>query len=212
MAGPPRRYQPPPRPSRDLERSRQRSRQRSRPGQHQFRRSPPRFRGMSAGPAYHHKMGENPQYGEIYNSNSSIALACKLPMPGGIRGAVPRGGTHPTAAQAASNAPWEPCCGPADHDQRRARGTLSKRVKIRTPYVGQAAGTWFSRAHALLKNRNTGARQICFLAAEVTTDQVRGILSPDKTECGSHVSSGRAAASPLRSPAFRDTTRQRFAG
>ena len=89
---------------------------------------------------------------------------------------------------------------------------LSKRDKIRMRYVGQAAGTWFSRAHALLKNRKTGARQNCFLAAEVTTDQVRGILSPDKTEFGSHVSAGRAAASPLRSPAFRDTTRQRFAG
>jgi hypothetical protein len=96
-----------------------------------------------------------------------------------------------------SSAPGAPLCKPA---------------KIRTPYVGQAAGTWFSGAHALLKNRKTGARQICFLAAEVTTDQVRGILSVDKTECGSHVSSGRAAASPLRSPAFRDTTRQRFAG
>jgi hypothetical protein len=43
---------------------------------------------MSAGPADDHKMGENPQYGEIYNSNSSIALACKLPMPGGISGAA----------------------------------------------------------------------------------------------------------------------------
>jgi hypothetical protein len=120
--------------------------------------------------------------------------------------------THPPAARAASNAPWEPCCGPADPDQRCAWACPSKRDKIRMPYVGQASGTWFSRAHALLKNRKTGARQICFLAAEVTTDQVRGILSPDKTECGSHVSSGRAAASPLRSPAFRDTTRQRFAG
>jgi hypothetical protein len=43
---------------------------------------------MSAGPADDHKMVENPQYGEIYNSNSSIALACKLPMPRGIKGAV----------------------------------------------------------------------------------------------------------------------------
>ena len=89
---------------------------------------------------------------------------------------------------------------------------LSKRVTIRMPYVGQAAGTWFSRAHALLNSRKTGARQICFLAAEIMTDQVCGVLSPDTTECGSHVTSGRAAASPLRSPAFRDTTRQRFAG
>jgi hypothetical protein len=163
---------------------------------------------MSAGPADDHKMGENPQYGEIYNSNSSIALACKLPMPGGIKGAV----HAPVGRPGCVKRPCEPCCGPADPDQRRAWARLSKRVKIRMPYVGQAAGTWFSRAHALLKNRKTGARQICFLAAEVTTDQVRGILSPDKTECGSHVSSGRAAASPLRSPAFRDTTRQRFAG
>ena len=124
-----------------------------------------------------------------------------------------RGAAHaPSAAQAASSAPCEPCCGPADLISGALGARLSKRVKIRMPYVGQAAGTSFSRAHALLKNRNTGARQICFLAAEVTTGQVRGILSPDKTECGSHVSSGRAAASPLRSPAFRDTTRQRFAG
>lgn len=164
---------------------------------------------MSAGPADDHKMGENPQYGEIYNSNSSLALACKLPMPGGIRGAVlvavgpPRLRQTPHVNRAAGLLTLI----------SGARGArLSKRVKTRMPYVGQAAGTWFSRAHALLKNRKTGARQICFLAAEVTTDQVRGILSPDKTECGSHVSSGRAAASPLRSPAFRDTTRQRFAG
>lgn len=152
-------------------------------------------------------MAENPQYGEIYNSNSSIARACKLPMPGGIRGARPR--RPPRLHQT-------PHVNHAAGLLTLISGTLgarpSKRVKIRMPYVEQAAGTWFSRAHALLKNRKTGARQICFLAAEVTTDEVRGILSPDKTECGSHVSSGRAAASPLRSPAFRDTTRQRFAG
>jgi len=120
--------------------------------------------------------------------------------------------THSPTAQAASIAPCEPCCGTADLISGALGARLSKRAKIRVPYVGQAAGTWFSRAHALLKNCNTGARQICFLAAEVTTDRVRGILSPDTTECGSHVSAGRAAAPPLRSPAFRDTTRQRFAG
>ena len=179
------------------------------PWQHQFQRSPPGFRSMSAGPADDHKMGENPQYGEIYKSNSSIALACKLPMPGGIKGAVhaPVGppGLHRTPHV-------NHAAGPLTLISGTPGARLSKRVRIRMPYVGQAAGTWFSRAHALLKNRNTGARQICFLAAEVTTGRVRGILSPDTTECGSHVSSGRAAAPPLRSPAFRDTTRQRFAG
>lgn len=164
---------------------------------------------MSAGPADDHKMVENPQYGEIYNSNSSIALACKLPMPGGIRGAVPRTRRSPRLHETPYG---NLAAGLLTLISGALGACLSKRDKIRMPYVGQAAGTWFSRAHALLKNRKTGARQICFLAAEVTTDQVRGILSPDKTECGSHVSSGRAAASPLRSPAFRDTTRQRFAG
>lgn len=164
---------------------------------------------MSAGPADDHKMVENPQYGEIYNSNSSIALACKLPMPGGIRGAVPGTRRPPRLRQTPHG---NHAAGLLTLISGALGACLSKRDKIRMPYVGQATGTWFSRAHALLKNRKTGARQICFLAAEVTTDQVRGILSPDKTECGNHVSSGRAAASPLRSPAFRDTTRQRFAG
>src|SRR6185437_239278 len=115
---------------------------------------------MSAGPADDHKMGENPQYGEIYNSNSSLALACKLPMPGGIRGAVlvavgpPRLRQTPHVNRAAGLLTLI----------SGARGArLSKRVKTRMPYVGQAAGTWFSRAHALLKNRKTGGASELFL-------------------------------------------------
>ena len=109
-------------------------------------------------------MVENPQYGEIYNSNSSIALACKLPMPGGIRGAVP-----PTR--------WPPRLHETPYGNHAAGlltlisgalgACLSKRDKIRMPYVGQAAGTWFSRAHALLKNRKTGGASDLFLEQSV---------------------------------------------
>ena len=93
-------------------------------------------------------MGENPQYGKIYKSNSSIALACKLPMPGGNRGAVPRT-RHPPRPHQTPHV--NRAAGPLTLISGALVARLSKRVKIRMPYVGQAAGTAFSRAHALLK-------------------------------------------------------------